>query len=257
MKKFLAGSMVLSSLLFAGGNMEPTVVAEPVVETKAWSFELEPYLMVTNIYGDTKLFENGPGVPVDVDFGTILDNLDMAAMLHMEAHHESGWGMWIDYGFMDQSNDIDSVEGITSVRVRQGVLEVMGFYRQTLSSGYIDYLAGMRWWDNDFELNTIRGNLDKQSDWVDGLVGFRYTHILNENWKLRVHGDIGGGGADITYGTSAGVIYTMNDFIDVDVKYKATWVDYEDGTPGLPGQNDYFSYDTVTHGLIVGMNFKF
>ena len=256
MKKFLAGSIVLSSLLFAGGNIEPTVVEEQVVETKAWSFEIEPYAMITNIAGDTKIYPRVGG-SVDVDFGTILDNLDMAAMIHMEAHHESGWGLWIDYGFMDLSNEVSAVPGITSVNVRQGVLEVMGLYRQNLTSGYIEYLAGIRWWDNDLELNTVRRDFDKPVDWVDGLVGLRYTHILNENWKLRVHGDIGGGGADITYATSAGVIYTINDLMDVDVKYKATWVDYEDGTPGLPGQNDYFLYDTVTHGLVIGLNFKF
>jgi len=62
------------------------------------------------------------------------------------------------------------------------------------------------------------------------------------------------GGADITYATSAGIIYTINDLLDVDVKYKATWVDYEEGTLGT---RDHFVYDTVTHGLIFGLNFKF
>jgi len=72
-------------------------------------------------------------------------------------------------------------------------------------------------------------------------------------------GDIGAGGADITYGASAGVIYTINDLMDVDVKYKATWVDYEEGEkgPGTLFNSDYFSYDTVTHALILGLNFKF
>ena len=264
MKKLLLGSIVLSSMLFAGGDIEPVIEEEPVVETSAWSFEFEPYLMLTNIDGDSTFVSDRLTSTLNVDFGTILDNLDMAFMGHFEAHHQSGWGMWIDYGFMDLSNDVATVGAIDSLEVRQGVLEVMGLYRQTLSSGYIEYLAGIRWWDNNYDVYSSNGThaVDRDIDWVDGLVGLRYTHILNENWKLRVHGDIGAGGSDITYATTAGVIYTINDLLDVDVKYKATWVDYTEGTPvdvvsGPPYDRDYFVYDTVTHGLVVGLNLKF
>ena len=266
MRKILAGSLIVSSFIFAGGDIAPMVAEEPVVETNAWSFELEPYLMLTNIDGDAK-FRNLPTKNLEVDFGKILDNLDMAFMGHFEAHHQSGWGMWIDYGFMDLSNGMNITDypwvssQIDKVRMRQGVLEVMGLYRQQLATGYIEYLAGIRWWDNDLDLSSSLPILTRSRniDWVDGIVGLRYTHILNDNWKLRVHGDIGGGGADITYGASVGIIYVVNDLVDIDVKYKATWVDYEEGEKGLGTllNRDYFSYDTVTHGLIVGINFKF
>lgn len=260
LENILLSSVLLSSTLFAGGDIAPApVVEEPVMETKTWSFEVEPYMMVTSIDGDSK-FGNLPTTELAVDFGTILDNLEMAAMVHMEAHHQSGWGLWIDYGFMDLANDVDPVDRISSVQVRQGVLEVFGLYRQTFSSGYIDYIAGIRWWDNDYDLDYSlpllgrTGTLAKDVDWVDGVVGARYTHILNENWKLRVHGDIGGGGADFTAAASAGLIYTINDLLDLDVKYKATWVDYEEG---IAGQRDHFIYDTVTHGPVLGLTFKF
>ena len=257
-KNILIGSALLSSLLFAGGDIAEIVIEEPIVETNAWSFEFEPYLMLTNIAGDTKVRKGMEAAAIDVDTGTILDNLDMALMGHFEAHHQSGWGLWIDYGFMDLSNDVEPIAQVNSVETRQGVLEVMGLYRQDVSSGYIEYLAGIRWWDTNIDVNLRNPTLSKEVDWVDGLVGLRYTHILNENWKLRMHGDIGAGGSDITYGASAGFIYTINDLLDIDVKYKATWVDYEDGSVAiLPQNNDYFLYDTVTHGLILGLNFKF
>jgi len=260
MKKLLTGSMVLSSLMFAGGDIAPMVVDEPVVETKTWSFEFEPYLMLTNIDGDSTFISDRLTTPLAVDFGTILENLQMAAMVHAEVHHESGWGLWVDYGFMKLQNDVEAIDQITSAEVRQGVLEVFGLYRQQLTHGYIDYIAGVRWWDNDYDIGynfpayARAGTLSKNVDWVDAVAGARYTHILNENWKLRVHGDIGGGGADFTAAASAGVVYTINDLMDVEVKYKGTWVDYTEGTEG---RLDYFVYDTVTHGLIVGMNFKF
>jgi len=267
-KKIIVNAILLSSVLFAGGDIEAvSEVEEPIVETKTWSFELEPYLMVTNIGGTANLVFD-QATELDVDFGTILDNLDAAAMVHAEAHHQSGWGFWVDYGFMDLSNAVDAAQRITSARARQGVLEVMGLYRQTLDSGYIEYLAGIRWWDNDIDVgynlpNVSRsGTLSKNVDWVDAVVGLRYTHILNENWKFRVHGDIGGSSNNFTASTSAGMIYTMNNLIDIEVKYKATWVDYEEGTVfdirNVPNNDlNYFAYDTVTHGLVLGLNFKF
>lgn len=260
MKKLLSGSIILSTLILAGGDLSSVMETEPITQEETpWTFNLEPYLMVTNIDGDSK-FGRLPVTDLNVDFGTILDNLDLAGMVHFEALHKSGYGIWLDYGFMDLSNDIAPVERITSLRVRQGVFEAFGMYRSELSSGYIDYIAGIRWWKNDFDVGynfpTLGSNdtLRKDVSWVDGVVGARYTYIVDENWKLRVHGDIGAGGADFTASTTAGFVYRVNDLIDVDVKYKATWVDYEEGTKG---ERNYFLYDTVTHGLIVGVNFKF
>jgi len=75
-KNLLLGSALLSSTLFAGGDITPVepVVEEITAETNTWSFELEPYLMLTDIEGDSK-FGNVPTTELDVDFGTILDNL--------------------------------------------------------------------------------------------------------------------------------------------------------------------------------------
>jgi hypothetical protein len=41
------------------------------------------------------------GAAVDVDFDQFLENLELAAMLHFEAHHKNGWGLFFAYGFMD------------------------------------------------------------------------------------------------------------------------------------------------------------
>ncbi len=46
----------------------------------------------------------------------------------------------------------------------------------------------------------------------------------------------------------------MGKSIELDLQYKALAVDYETGTPGQKG---YFMYDTITHGPIIGLVFKF
>ena len=251
--------ILLAILLF------PAVVFaadQEVADQKSWSFELEPYLMATSIEG-TASVGRVTGVDVDVEFSDILETLNLAAMLHFEAHHKSGWGIWLDYGFMDLGQDTSGpVGGVASTDLRQGVLEAFALYRQELTRGKIDFIAGIKWWDNDIDATIdpafIPGSrsIKVRADWIDAVIGARWTHYISENWHFRLRGDIGGLGlsSDFTGTASAGIIYVINDLMDIDLTYKATWVDYEEGTRGTP---DYFEYDTVTHGPIVGLNFKF
>jgi hypothetical protein len=233
-----------------------------ITEQKNWSFNLEPYLMATNIVGNASV-GRATGVDVDVEFSDILETLNIAAMIHFEGLHKSGWGIWLDYGFMDLSQDSSGpVGGVASTDLRQGVMEAFALYRQNLQHGYIDYIAGIRWWDNDIDATVdstiIPGSktIKVRADWIDTVIGARWTHHINENWQLRLRGDIGGFGlsSDFTGTASAGIIYVINDLMDIDLTYKATWVDYEEGTKRTP---DYFEYDTITHGPILGLNFKF
>jgi hypothetical protein len=106
-KKFILTALLASNLSFS-------------TYAKDWSFEVEPYLMATNIVGDASIGRVS-GAPIDVDFKTILDNLDMAAMLHFEAHHKSGWGLAMDYAFMDLGQKKSSSrDGFIKVGLRQG-----------------------------------------------------------------------------------------------------------------------------------------
>lgn len=251
--------ILLLTLLF------PAVVfaaAPEDTDRKSWTFDLEPYLMATSIEG-TASVGRVTGVEVDVDFSDILETLNLAAMIHFEAHHESGWGIWFDYGFMNLSQDTSVPKGgVASTDLRQGVMEVFALYRQKLTRGKIEYIAGVRWWDNDIDATVdpamIPGSksISVDADWLDAVIGARWTHHISENWRLRLRGDIGVPGltSDFTATASAGIIYIINDLLDIDLTYKATWVDYEEGTKRTPG---YFEYDTVTHGPILGLNFKF
>ena len=229
-----------------------------------WALEVEPYLMATNIVGDASIGRVS-GAPIDVDFTAILDNLDMAAMLHFEAHHKSGWGLAVDYGFMDLSQKKSNTrDGFIKVGLRQGVLETLGLYRTKYNSTMtIDYFAGVRWWDNDLELVVdpaiIAGssNIKVKEDWLDVVVGMRINSQINKNWNFVARADIGGFGlsADFTSTVEAGATYRMSKSMSLDMKYKASWVDYdnEDNAGGV----GHYQYDTVTHGPILGLNISF
>jgi hypothetical protein len=227
-----------------------------------WTFQAEPYLLAASIEGDTSI-GRVTGVEVDVDFSDILEVLEIGLMGRFEAHHSSGWGVLIDYGFMDLRDDItNSRGGIVSAKLRQGIFEALVARRREWGDGYIDFLAGIRWWDNDIDV-TIDPAIwpgsamsSVEEDWVDIVVGARWTNPLNEKWTFHLRGDVGGFGlpSDFTAALAGGFHYQISQSIDLNLQYRAMWVDFEDGSPGQQG---HYAYDTVTHGPIVGVIFNF
>lgn len=233
----------------------------PLAEANDWSFELEPYLMASSIEGDA-----GAGrvqdAAVTVDFNDILETLEIGAMVAFGGQHESGWGFSLDYGFMDLRADISGPRGgIANARVRQGVFEAL-VTRQSASNDGLEFFAGIRWWDNDLDLSIdpallpVNPMRSVTEDWVDIVAGLQWTTPVSDEWTFSLRGDIGGLGMESDWTASAviGFRYGINDRLDLDLKYKGLWVDYEDGNPGQPG---YFAYDTVTHGPIAGLVIKF
>jgi len=228
--------------------------------SQEWSYQFEPYVLASSIDGDASV-GRATGVEVGVDMSDILEVLDLAAMVHFEAHNSNGWGVAMDYGFMNLSADISGARGgVVDAEVHQGVFEAL-LVRKS-SNEHIEYLAGVRWWDNDIDVDidpavlpgTARFNVVE--DWVDLIVGVRWSNPLNDKWTLKLRGDVGGFGlqSDFTSAVSAGFHYKMSQSIDLDLQYKATWVDFETGASGQP---DYFQYDTVTHGPLIGVIFRF
>jgi hypothetical protein len=251
-KVFFVLPLFLSSVMFSGNSL-----------ASDWTFELEPYAFGSTIAGDASV-GRATGAEVDVDLDTILENLKMAGMAHFEAHHANGWGVIVDYGFMDLGSDVSGPRGgLLDAEVRQGVFE--GFVSKRVEYGadnYVDYFAGVRWWDQDIDVEIVPAilpgtvNFEVEEDWVDPVVGARWTRALNDRWSLSLRGDVGGFGLEADFSATAalGAVYRFNDRFKLDLQYKGLWVDYESGTRGRPG---YFEYDTVTHGPILGLIINF
>jgi len=227
-----------------------------------WSYEFEVYALASSIEGDAGM-GRATGVEVDVDMSDILEVLDIGAMAHFEAHNSNGWGVALDYGFMDLKADMSGPRGgIVDVGVRQGVLEALLVRRVSSGDGHFDYLAGFRWWDNDIDVDIDPAVLpgtataDIEEDWFDIVIGVRWTNPVNDKWDFKLRGDVGGLGveSDFTSSIATGFHYQMTESSTLDLQYKATWVDYESGSSGEPG---YFKYDTVTHGPLIGVIFSF
>ena len=231
-------------------------------EENNWRFVIEPYLLAASIEGDTSV-GRATGLNVDVSFSDILEALEAAFMVRAEAYHESGWGILVDYGFIKLGKDASGpLGGVVDAEVRQGVLETFIARQFVLQQGHWEIYTGIRWWDNDIDVTidpAIRPgsiNLSVKEGWVDPVVGAQLGMPLSESFSLVLRGDVGGFGisSDFTALVAAGIHYRFTKMISLDVRYKALWVDYENGTKGTP---DYFSYKTVTHGPILGVIFEF
>jgi hypothetical protein len=254
--------MLIKTILKA--SLLPSLLIASVAGQAAdnWSYKLEPYITAVSIEGDASV---GPvnGAAVSVDFDNILENLDIGGMIHFEAHHNNGWGVILDYGFMDLSADISGPrDGIADARLRQGVLEAFLTRQWQQGNATVDVFTGVRWWDNDIELELdfpllpVSPSVDVEADWVDFVVGARWVQPINDRWQLSAKGDVGGFGleSDFTASVLLGAQFSMTENWDLDLQYKATWVDVEIGSSG---DVDYFAYDTVTHGPLVGVIYHF
>lgn len=231
-------------------------------ESSNWTFSIEPYVLASSINGDASAGRVA-GIAVDVSFSDILENLQMAGMLHFEAQHRNGWGMIFDYGFMDLGADSSvGFGGVIDANVRQGIFEVLATRRIDSGSSTLELLAGIRRWDNKvtarFDPLIWSGSVSTtiNEDWVDPVVGLRWTNALSDRWQWRLRGDIGGLGigSDFSWSASATAFYNMSDRFDLEMGYKAVDVNYDNGKAT---NNGYFAYDTMTHGPLFGLVIKF
>ncbi len=227
-----------------------------------WQFKVEPYLMATAIDGDSSI--GTLEAPLEIDFDTILNNLDSAFMLRFEAFHESNWGVITDWGYMDLKRSFSiPKDGFLSARVRQGVLEVSLAYKHSSPSAgsWVNYV-GLRRWDNtyQFDLDTAllpqTSLVDRDEDWVDVILGFSYNKEFAQKWHFNTAADVGGFGlsAKLTSSLKLGVVYDLTENWDMSFQYKATYVDYDTGDNG---SSNYFSYDTITHGPLMSASYTF
>ena len=227
-----------------------------------WDFTIKPYLIATSIEGNAGM-GRVVGIPVDVDFSTILENLSMAAMINFEAQHKNGWGFILDYGFMDLGADSTiGFGGVVDASLRQGILEALVTSNIGEANSGLDAYAGVRWWDNQIRASVdpaiLPGSLNPRIDesWVDPIIGMRWTNQLSDNWDLLLRGDVGGFGiaSDFTWSATATALYSFSDRFVLELGYRALDVDYDNGNASDQG---FFAYDTTTHGPLLGLLIRF
>lgn len=233
-------------------------VAPAAYAAERWEFTLAPYLLAPLIDGETTLGRAGGDLSVKP--ADILRNLEGGGMVHLEGRHDSGVGFALDYAFMKLGKGAQSPVGQIDAGIEQSILELYGTYRLSEGASLTDIYAGVRHWDIDVDLNVLAGpaagRILRGGEWSDPVIGLRWQKPVATDVRFIFQGDIGGFGlgSDFTWSAMGGLAFDRWENTSAFVMYRALGVDYQSGTQGTAS---FFAYDTVTHGLQVGIGFHF
>ncbi len=257
LKNVLIGSMILSSTLFAGGDITPV---EPVTEEAAvesWDFSASLYMWGAGINGETALYGE-----IDIPFSDILDNLDMGYMGTIRTQ-KGKWGIESDFIYMKLGNNIDDNQLVDKFSYKAWIVTPAVTYQVIDSESLnLHILAGARYlYMKPTITTTVRGGnvidprggsvIATSGDLWDGIIGVKGTYVLNEKWFMPFQADIGTGDTDVTWQVFAGIGYKYENF-DLIAGYRYLEWSFEDNNPG----GDVFN-DLSFSGPMFGAKFRF
>jgi hypothetical protein len=221
-----------------------------------WWFRVAPYAWLTAIEGDVAI---GPlSSDIDIDFSDTLEDLDMAYMGVVEAGY-GRWSLGVDVVYGKTSQDIGGGGRLfRSFRFEQTqwVITPVVAYRLIETTDYrMDVFAGAQATLIDVDLTgrfvgggeTTRG---RGTDWVDPIVGVRGQADMSDRCFFRYNGHVGGFGASSDFVWQAAAIFgwRATDSISLGLGYRGLGDDYSEGN---------FELDTVTHGPVLGFEWRF
>ena len=225
-----------------------------------WQFRLTPYLFATGLKGDIGFSDALPPVSVEATFGDVVDNLDFGFMLFGEAR-KGRWGIWGDGMYV--SLGVETETPFPIVLIYSGIeldvtlktLAAGGSYSLlTSESGWLDVIAGARYWSIDQELKFIGFNdavpdrsFSAGETWTDPVIGLRGQASLSPRWRLngQVAGSVGGK-SDSSIDLMANIGYSFNDLFTLGLGYRYLDVDFED---------EDFLFDVRFQGPVIGASF--
>jgi opacity protein-like surface antigen len=220
-------------------------------QAEGWDFSFQPYFMAPYMDGRVNI---GPvEARVSQSPSDIFSNLNWGLMGLFEANNGKV-GFMVDLTYMDLEADRDGF--IDRVGGHQGAYQANVLVRiQEHAEAY----AGLR--VNDLGVR-ISGtgplgqprSASRSEQWVDPVVGMRVKLPLSRTIDFTLVGDVGGFGigSDLTYQVWPVLGFGLSNSISAKLGYRAIYSDYETGS-GL----DRFSYDVLTHGPTLGVEFRF
>lgn len=220
-------------------------------QAEGWAFSFQPYFMAPYMDGSVGI---GPvEARVSQSPSDIFSNLNWGLMGIFEANN-GRFGVMVDLTYMDLDASRDGF--IDRVGGHQGAYQANVLLRiQEHAEAY----AGVR--VNDLGLR-ISGtgplgqprSASRNQQWADPVVGMRVILPLSRAVDFTMVGDIGGFGigSDLTFQVWPTFGFRITDSISAKLGYRAIYSDYETGSGARS-----FSYDVLTHGPTLGVQFRF
>lgn len=262
-----AALLALTGSVLAADVLPP--VAQPVAveaERPLWAFQVTPYMWAAGLKGDISPFRRAPTIPVEKDFGDILDDLNFGGFINVWGRYDrfvfSGDIMYTSTTDSHSFGNIPQLPGLPPVASADVDVDTKQF-TFTLAAGYrvfdvpgttLDLLGGVRIWHVSNKVTVDAGFISashKESfGWVDPVVGARLFHGLTDKLSFQMQADVGGFdvGSKFTYQALATFNYTFTDHLSASVGYKVLSVDYD---------HDGHVFDTTLHGPVLGLTYRF
>jgi hypothetical protein len=251
----IALPLLLAAIPANAGTTIPELTSTRTVAPD-WQVRAALYGWGTALDGDVTL--RGFNAPVDVGFDDIFDKIDFAFMGVVEA----GCGKWsvlTDLFYADLGADNTKGDLKFDAELKQFIGNFV-IVRNVIDDPCrrFDAYAGARVNSIDIDLNVVRTGLlrtqvfsDSDGEtWVDPIIGARFQQQLPNQFFLRAVGDIGGFGvsSDLTWQAVVALGYHIGDSASLALGYRAIGTDYEDGQ---------FGYDVISHGILLGFEYRF
>ena len=241
-----------------------------------WDVDVIPYVWALGFDGDAALGDFD--ADVDVGFDQILENLDMAGQLHVQARRNR----WLFFGdivygdvSMDDALDTKSLGpfsigplSIGPIPLNSDIdLDLQMLYVEA-GIGYalldadpsdswaVDVYGGIRYTDLDAEItfNGVNRKVSQSIDWTEPFIGMMLRRDIAPDWRMIAKADVGGFGNESDSAWSAHLLFSYNwrEQVRLVLGYKALHQDYTEGNGAKR-----VTWDVTTHGPLVGVDFRF
>lgn len=234
---------------FSGGDLQVT---------------LAPYAWLTGLSGTVGV--RGAQVHVDSSFADLSKYLNIAGMLHADILYRDTFGLLGEVNYAQLGDQASGKRVSLDGQMGLFLSDVAGFWRVGTASlgkdggshASLDLLAGVRIWSLGMNIRSDstfnNRSIFKQKSWVDPVVGARVQYHLTNEWGIELRGGVGGVGISsaLTWDAMALLGYTFWDHGTAFLGYRAVGVNHSEGSG-----KDYFKFDAVLSGPILGVAFTF
>ena len=264
MGKIISGRLANTVFtVLISGVLAIQVAAADAQDDSGWEFKATGYLWVSTLEAELPTGED-----IEIDFDTIVDNLDIALMGGLTAHNGK-WGLYTDLVYMDLEDDENNQVSIpvgpldisrdvdVDVELKSWIVNLAGAYTLINDESHqLDVLVGVRylWLDMSVSLQDdgpiVGGKefLSADDQVFDAIVGVNGRYALNENWYIPYRFDIGAGESDLTWNALGGVGYRFG-WGDVIAGYRYLHYDF--------GSDFELLADLDVHGPLIAAQWHF
>jgi hypothetical protein len=231
-----SGAAVLA--VGAATTMSTPALAQSNWDSGKWEFNAILYAYLPSLGGSLNVpFNSSSPSNINVDFDTLLDNLNFAFMGTFDMHN-GRWGLFTDVMYLNVSGDKSStrdftvgggnlpanVTGDLSLDLKGTLWTLAGEYRLIGDKKMtLDVLGGARLFTLKPEIGySLSGDIStlpipgrsgttsaRVSNW-DAIIGVKGLYRFGDQnqWSIPYYADIGTGQSDLTWQVAAGVAYS-------------------------------------------------